>query len=78
MSFQRLSERVQGKCRPPESRWRSRGPDVFGPVQLLQLAAVFFAVHCGTLTVLPGTSWLNLKGKEIRAGKGMGETWVER
>jgi len=35
--------------RPLQLR-RSWGPSVFGPLQLLQLAAIF-AVHCGKLAV---------------------------
>ena len=57
----------------PLQLWRSRGPSVLGPLQLPQLA-VFFAGHCGKLTVLSQTSLLKLRGKERKVWEGMGET----
>ena len=38
----------------------------------------FFAEHCGKIAVLPRTSSLNLREKERRVRKGVGETWVKQ
>jgi len=48
---------------------------IFGPLQLLQLGGIFFAGHCGKLTVLSQTSLLSLRrreGKKSREGNGNG------
>ena len=53
----------------PLQLWRSRGPSVFGPLQLPQMAVVFFAGHRGKLIVLPRTSWQNLRGEGKKSGE---------
>ena len=46
------------------------GPSIFGPLQLLQLAAIF-AVHCGKLTVKHGWSNSGRRGTDAgRKGRG--------